>query len=60
MVSVPDYGELILNTPTVGGAYATIVENVSVPDYGELILNFFATLDDLVSSLRFPSPITGN
>ena len=37
-VSVPDYGELILNLCDYC-AVSGIPDDVSVPDYGELILN---------------------
>ena len=39
MVSVPDYGELILNSINVKRLSVFSVFKVSVPDYGELILN---------------------
>ena len=38
LVSVPDYGELILNN-LQGEVKEHTEEIVSVPDYGELILN---------------------
>ena len=58
-VSVPDYGELILNQFIDVGINGD--QPVSVPDYGELILNNSVTfmVDGLVI-LLFPSPITGN
>ena len=37
IVSVPDYGELILNFKKFNQKYN--INPVSVPDYGELILN---------------------
>ena len=58
-VSVPDYGELILNA---GNAkqFDETYGDVSVPDYGELILNRFQFLLPIRNAGRFPSPITGN
>ena len=38
-VSVPDYGELILNRTKKVRVFICFYINVSVPDYGELILN---------------------
>ena len=39
-VSVPDYGELILNYNFLKAERSNAKYDVSVPDYGELILNY--------------------
>ena len=53
-VSVPDYGELILNRQIMRILIWQIM--VSVPDYGELILNLcrFAINGERWSNVSFP------
>ena len=54
LVSVPDYGELILNL-YLKRRKRRQCKKVSVPDYGELILNLYNNkidLDELLKSFR--------
>ena len=59
-VSVPDYGELILNCIMRNVVINGTKFSVSVPDYGELILNRVMYLTKRGTIMVFPSPITGN